>query len=363
MKKQGFLYGSAILIMSVIITKLIGALFKIPLTNILGGTGMGYFSSAYGIFMPVYAISVTGIPAAIAKMTAENCAIERYSNVKKIHRISLLSFTFIGLILSGIIIVLSVPFCRYVIETPGAFPSVVIIAPSIFFGCVMSVYRGYYEGLRNMYPTAVSQVIEAMIKLIAGLGLCWYTFKLASDCPEKFFHIIKNLGADIVIENGITDISQLIIPYASAAAVLGVTLSSFGGMFFLIIRHKIYVDGITEDQINRDKVTDSKKKILSSLIKIVIPVAIGSLITNLTSLIDLATIIRFMNYAINKAPEIFSISDIPLNETANFYYGSFTGLSVTVFNLIPAFTNMFGKGILPGLTEAWAIKDKEKITK
>ena len=83
MKKQGFLYGSAILIMSVIITKLIGALFKIPLTNILGGTGMGYFSSAYGIFMPVYAISVTGIPAAIAKMTAENCALEWYSNVKK----------------------------------------------------------------------------------------------------------------------------------------------------------------------------------------------------------------------------------------------------------------------------------------
>ena len=80
MKKQGFLLSSAILIFSAVLAKLAGALFRIPLANMLGGTGMGYFSSAYGIFMTVYAVSVTGLPAAVAKLTAENSALERYGN-------------------------------------------------------------------------------------------------------------------------------------------------------------------------------------------------------------------------------------------------------------------------------------------
>ena len=74
MKKQGFLYGSAVLIVSAVIVKVIGALFRIPLANMLGGTGMGYFSAAYGIFMPVYAISATGLPAAAARAVSSAAA-------------------------------------------------------------------------------------------------------------------------------------------------------------------------------------------------------------------------------------------------------------------------------------------------
>ena len=71
MKKQSFIFSSAILIFSAVAAKLIGALFRIPLANLLGGTGMGYFSSAYSIFLTIYALSVTGLPTAVAKLTAE----------------------------------------------------------------------------------------------------------------------------------------------------------------------------------------------------------------------------------------------------------------------------------------------------
>lgn len=98
MKKQSFLFGSIILVISVIISKIIGLLFKIPLANILGGTGMGYFSCAYAIFMPVYAISVTGLPAAVSRMVAENMAFERYANVRKIRRVATITFSAVGLI-------------------------------------------------------------------------------------------------------------------------------------------------------------------------------------------------------------------------------------------------------------------------
>ena len=88
MKKQSFIHGSIILIASVIIAKLIGAVFKIPLTNLLGGTGMGYFSSAYGLFLPVYAISVTGLTSSIAKLTAESSVFKMYRNVRKVKYIT-----------------------------------------------------------------------------------------------------------------------------------------------------------------------------------------------------------------------------------------------------------------------------------
>ena len=358
LKKQGFLYGSIILVASVFITKVIGALFKIPLANMLGGTGMGYFGCAYGLFMPIYAISVTGLPTAVAKITAENVAFERYANVRKIKKISLLIFSLIGLFASALLIILATPFSKYIVETPEALPSVIIIAPSIFFGCVMSVYRGYYEGLRNMYPTAISQVAEAVVKLCAGLALCYLTLKFASDSPMKFLYLVSKI-------QDVTSLSvqDLALPYAAAAAIFGVTLSSFAGMLFLIFRHKIVGDGITKAEIVKDRVTDSSKTLISSLIKIIIPVAIGSLVTNLTSLIDLGTIVRSLNTAIEKGPEFFSKLNMPTNEMSNFIYGSFTGLAVTVFNLVPSFTNMFGKGILPNLAEAWSIKDQKRIKK
>lgn len=78
MKRQGFIKGSAILLAMVLITKILGLLYKIPLTNLLGGTGMGYFASAFSVFTPVFAIVVSGIPSTMARLTAENYALERF---------------------------------------------------------------------------------------------------------------------------------------------------------------------------------------------------------------------------------------------------------------------------------------------
>ncbi|MDR1673841.1 MAG: oligosaccharide flippase family protein, partial [Oscillospiraceae bacterium] len=174
MKKQTFLQGSVILIASVVIAKVIGAVFKIPLTNLLGGTGMGYFSSAYGLFLPVYAVAVTGLAAAVAKLTAENAAFELYQNARKVKNVALVIFSVIGLAGSTAIVMLAKPFAVHVVANEKAYLSLIMIAPSIFFGCISSVYRGYYEGLRNMYPTALSQVTEAAVKLAAGLSLCLF---------------------------------------------------------------------------------------------------------------------------------------------------------------------------------------------
>ncbi len=359
MKKQSFLYGSMILILSAVITKIIGAVFRIPLANMLGGTGMGYFSCAYGIFMPVYAISVTGLPTAVAKLTAENSALELYDNIKKIKRISLTVFGLAGIVCSILVAALAYPFCMFITDNPAALPAVLCIAPTVFFGCITAVYRGYYEGLRNMYPTAVSQVIEGLVKLFTGLGLCYIVLNMANSNPLQFAEIFKI---------SIDDVNDTALPYASAAAILGVTISTFAGTLFLILRDNLSSNNSIHQNSHSNSAayTDNSRTIINKLLATVIPIAIGSLITNLTSLIDLATIMSSLNKAISSAPEVFSkyLSDnLTLSDLPNFIFGSFTGLAVTVFNLIPSFTNMFGKGALPTLAEGFAAKDMDKVRK
>lgn len=359
MKKQGFLFGSIILVVSVILTKAIGALFKIPLANLLGGTGMGYFSSAYGLFMPIYAISVTGIPTAIAKLIAENSAFERFSNIRKIKRISLAVFALIGLAASLLVYFLALPFASYIVGTPESYPAIAMIAPSIFFGCVMAVYRGYYEGLRNMYPTAISQVVEASVKLISGLAACYITINYAADSPLEFLKIVNFFGFDCNTTEHLT--SNVVLSVAAAAAIAGVTLSSLIGMLFLMLRQKIIGDGISKAQLLSDKITDRSKNIITSLMAIAVPVAIGSIVTNLTSLIDLGTIVKCLDQSFVNDPNNLIIPH--MENTSNFIYGSFTGLAITVFNLIPSLTNMFGKGIIPTMSEANVANDKKRIKK
>lgn len=341
-----------ILILSAFAAKLTGAIFRIPLANMLGGTGMGYFSGAYSIFMTVYAVSVTGLPAAVAKATAENSALERYANLKKIRSTALLFFSFCGLAFTGIMLLLAFPFCRYISNSPEAAPAVIAIAPSVFFGCVTAVYRGYYEGLRNMFPTAVSQIVEGLVKLCAGLALCVFVLKH----PDKFTAHTSFFGTG----------STAVLSAAAAASVFGVTLSTAAGTLFLILRDKLSGDGITEKHIRASSgknCTDSRRNIIYMLLKTAVPIAAGALAANITSLIDLVTITRSLGTAVSRSPEYFSqvTGGIDTAEIPNFLFGCFTGLAVTVFNLVPSFTNMFGKGILPAISEAFAEKNMENV--
>ncbi len=364
MKKQGFILGSFILVSSVIISKIIGILFKIPLANILGGTGMGYFSCAYAIFMPVYAISVTGLPAAVSKMVSQNVGFGKYANVKKIRRAALIGFSALGLISSILIALLAKPLTTHVIENKNALIAVYAIAPCILFGAMISVYRGYFEGLRNMFPTAISQIIEAVVKLCAGLGFSYLTLAYT----KRTF-----LATGSVFGTKCTNLDmayQISLPYVAAAAILGVTLSSAIALIYLIIRYRLLKDSITKEMIALDTSTERMSTLLKKLMCLVIPIALGSVITNLTSLIDLGTIIRSLNTIIQDNQTFFKREyyyvldqNTTLEMLPNFIYGSFTGLAITIFNLIPSVTNMFGKGILPSLSEAWAKKDQENVTK
>lgn len=336
MKKQNFIKGSVILMVSAVTAKIFGALFKIPLTNLLGGVGMSYFSCAYSLFMPVYALAVTGLSTAVATMTAKSLALGMYENIRRIRRTSLLLFSAVGIVGSIIIVLLSKPFS--VISSGGTEASlaVAMIAPSVFFGCVTAVERGYYEGMSNMYPTALSQAAEGAVKVAAGLWLCGYVNSHGSEIMAHFPEI--------------SDVRAV----AAAAGIAGVTLSSLGAMIFFGIM-RIFAD---RRKIPGEAHLMSRREISRELVRTALPVGVSAVVTNLTAIIDMVTIIGCIS-------KFGCRDDIPVGiaeeEIPQFVYGSFSGIALTVFNLVPSVTNMLGKGVLPCITSSWASGNKERL--
>lgn len=339
-KKQSFLAGSVVLLASAVITKLIGAFFKIPLTNILGGTGMGYFGCAYGLFLPLYAVCSTGLTTAASRLTAESAALGNFADVKKIRRTALMCFSLCGAAAGILLALLSKPFSVYAANCPQAFPAVLMLAPSVLFGCILAVYRGCCEGMGNMYPTAVSQVAEAAVKLACGLSLC----ALAINRREQISAIFPGFSREAL---------------GAAGAVLGVTLSAGAGALFMSLG---CFPASGDNTANTSRAAMSSRTIIRRLTMLMIPVALGSLITNLTSVIDLVTIIRCLTGSFESGAAE-TLPDMNATESAGFIFGSFTGLAITIFNLVPSVTNMLGKSVLPAVTAAATEGNKDKMTR
>ncbi len=338
MNKQTFLKGSLILGLSAAAAKLLGACFKIPLTSMLGGTGMGYFSCAYGLFLPLYAVLATGLSTAVARPVAEFAARGDMEGARHLRSTARGIFLLTGLLGTAAAWIAAKRFALATASTLEAYPAALCIAPAVLFSCLMAVERGYYEGLCNMYPTALSQAAEAVAKLAFGLYLC-------KKLPELHLSILSGCSYEAV---------------SAAGAVLGVTASTAAGCLVLALCSRWYPVTRT---ISPRKAAYSRKEAAKKLFAILIPASLGALVTNFTSLIDLATVMRQFSRILETDPQLFyqktALSPaVPPEDAAAFVYGSFMGLSVTVFNLVPSLTNMFAKGVLPCAAQAWAKGDK-----
>ncbi|MGI5893438.1 MAG: putative polysaccharide biosynthesis protein [Candidatus Merdivicinus sp.] len=360
-KSQSLLQGASVLAASMIIVKLVGAVFRIPLGSILDGEGMGYYQTAYSVFVMVYSFSTAGLPAAVAKMVAEQSVRNRYQDIRKIRSLSVKLFFFMGLLGFLLMAIFSKLYVDLTKTSGNAVWSVLAISPAILFGCMMSAYRGYYEGMRNMTPTAVSQVIEVLAKLVFGLSLSGGVFLLANKQFETTGIVFGNPAATEA------EMRLYASPYASAAAILGVTISTFVGTVYLVILHKRKGDGITSAELQHSPKPMRGRVLMVRLIKIAIPISIGSIVVNVGQFIDTFTIMNRLDYAFRTYPDqmtaIFGglVPDTQIavaGGAANFIFGSYSGYALSVFNLVPAFTGIFGKSALPNVTAAWTAHDR-----
>jgi stage V sporulation protein B len=168
-----FFGGAAILAAGIVIVKLIGALFKIPVGNILGDEGFGHFNNAYTIYNLLLMVSTAGLPVALSKTISEADALNRKNQVRRIFDVALVSFVILGAISFFVMYFYAGPLTEFQGDGAAVY-AVRALAPACLFVCVISAFRGYAQGHSNMVPTSVSQIIEALGKLAIGLFLAWY---------------------------------------------------------------------------------------------------------------------------------------------------------------------------------------------
>ena len=364
-KKQNFLQGALILSAAAIIVKVIGAVYKIPLMNIIGGEGFGYYNTAYTIFTPLYTIATAGIPVAVARMVSECVTLGRYRDVRRIFQISMNCFLVTGTAGSLIMLFGSKFLASTVCNNPGATLAVIMLSPAVFFLCMTSAYRGYYQGLRNMYPTAISQIIEAVVKVLVGLSLTLVVMNwgIAEYNKNGSFY-----GIDLGISSEGLSAASAVAPIAAAAAIGGVMISTMVGMLYMMLHYRLRGDGITQAELYDAPEAQPRSALLNTLITISIPVCLATLSTNITNLIDLVSLMSRMEYAIRLDHltvlgmyEGLLPAELGLDGLPNYLYGVYSGMPVTLFNLVPAIATTFGTAALPSVAAAWTSHNRHRI--
>ncbi|MEG1944486.1 MAG: polysaccharide biosynthesis protein [Oscillospiraceae bacterium] len=357
-KKQNLVEGSMVLLSAVVVVKIIGAAYKIPLASVIGEDGQGFYNCAYNLYNVIYAIAVTGFPVAVSKMVAQFNAEGRYRDIKKVVHLSTWFFALIGVIGSAVLILFAKPYVE-LSNNPKAFWCVVAIAPSILFCCLMSAHRGYSQGMSNMIPTAVSQIVEVIFKALGGFGgallLKGYFSKEYAEAGTVFGKIM-----DTASEAEVT-----ILSLAAAGAIFGVTMSTVFGYLYLAVRSKKDNYGIDIVKFVKSPKAYSNRYILKQIISIGLPIALGAATAYITGLIDGMSIFNRLTYVINtdlgalyaSHGGVLEQAGKELGDLANYLYGVY-GYGMNLFNLVPALTGAFGMSALPLVTNSWLIKDR-----
>ena len=366
---QGFIQGALVLGIANFIVKIIGACFKIPLINLIGDAGSGYFNVAYQIYTFMCIVATAGFPVAISKMVSESIAKNNEYDANRVFKVAVRFLAAVGIIGTLILLVFSDSLAN-LMKMPDASLGIALIAPAVFFVALTSAYRGYFQGRQNMYPTAASEVIESGGKMFIGLAFAWIFMKMTVD---------GSMGkpVDFAASKVLTQHIQTVL--ASGGAIFGVTAGTFLSCLLMTC---IYV--IHRRRHKLEKAVDlrqrSDKAILKSLVMIAIPITIGASVSSLTTLIDMATITRrlvvnpdvFEKYAamfgegtsfFSKAAEEGWQGAQLLSQKAATLYGMYTGKALTMFNLPLTLVVALGTSVVPAISVAVAKSDRANAKK
>ncbi len=321
-----FVNGVLILTISNILVKLIGLVFKIPLHDILGDTGMGYFNAAYTIYTAFFMISTAGLPVAISYMISRSRAAGNFRQVKKIMRIAFVLFFIIGSVGMLAMFFGADFFATTLTEFPDSKLCIMAIAPTLFFVCLTSAFRGYFQGHQIMWPTAVSQLLESLGKLLVGILLA--NWSISKGHP---LHV------------------------TAAWTIFGLTVGVFAGMAFIWVTRLVYNTASVnaEYELPNSYTMESArtKTLLRELVVMAVPVTLSSSVMSLANLIDLTVIAR-------------RLQDIGFTaDGASTLYGNYTTLAVPMFNLIPVLVYPIGYSLVPMISALLVKNEKENAAR
>lgn len=314
-----FMSSIALMSVSTLICKILGLIFKWPMLKYVGIQGMAYFSASYHIYLLLDTLATAGLPVALSILVSTSRVLGRRANVRRIFRISMTAFVILGALGTVFLYFWSDSIADW-IGMPDAAPSVRAIAPTLFFVCVSSAIRGYFQGHELMAPTAYSQLIESFGKLFLGVLLASSSMKLGADPSVTAAAALNGLSAGVGIAVLYLLISLAIFPKTK--------------------RYRTFPDF--------DPEKESIGKICSDLIKIALPITLSASITSITALADTALITKRL------------IASGMTSELASGTYSSYSNLGLPLYNLAPALIAPLAVTLVPVLTASVVSGDRER---
>lgn len=261
-KSNNFLVQGGILAAASIIVRLIGLLYRIPLTNIIGDEGMGYYSNAFSIYNIALILSSYSLPLAVSKLVSVRAVKKQHRNSYRIFLCSLCFAIVVGTIASLVVYFGADLFANALYESPSSAIPLRILAPTIFVFAVMGVLRGYYQGKNTMLPTAVSQVLEQIVNAIVSIAAASFLVKAHSANDD-------------------------LLAYGAAGGTLGTFVGASIALIFLAFIFALYKP-IIDKQLRKDTtgLRESYPEIVKALMITIVPVIISQTVYQISSLLD-----------------------------------------------------------------------------
>ena len=312
-KQNSFFGGAAILAAGILIVKLIGMFYKIPLINIIGEAGAADFNNAYNIYAVLLTVSTAGLPVAVSKLVSEANALDRRNQVRRTFRLALVLFLALGLV-SFLVMFFRADALAGMMNDSKAAAGIRALAPAVVCVGCLAALRGYSQGHSNMAPTSVSQIIEALCKLVVGLGLAFWLVKQGKD-PDV----------------------------AAAGAITGVTVGTVVALAYMVL--DFLLSRGREDTRGTDR-PDSAGSILVNILKIAVPITLSSSMVGIVTVIDSSLVQGQLQSALDLT-----------EQASRTLYGNYSG-ALNSYNLPTSRMAAITASVIPAVSAALARRDR-----
>ena len=314
MAKRTFIYGAVILLAANFLNRVLGFIYQYLIMTHIGGEAFGLFNMVFPMYMFALVFTTAGIPLAVSKMISEAVSLQNYSRARSIFRTSLLLLTCSGLVISVALYIISPLLAERFFPDPRVLRLFLICTPAIFVVSVSSAFRGYFQGMQNMLPTALSQICEQLVRVSVG-----------------FF------SAYTLLPRG--------IEWAASGLALGMLSGEIIGLFIIILQYKLQK---TKKSSHQDESLHPIQT-MKELFHLAYPVTIGRLFSSGLSTVDAMLI-----------PQRLQLAGYTARE-ATTLFGQLGGAVFTLLNFPSVFTFALATSLVPAISEAAARKQFQTV--
>ncbi len=330
-----FIVQGSVLAIASIVSRIIGLVYRIPMTNIIGEYGNDYYSCAYEIYSMLLLISSYSLPMAVSKMVSTRMANHERENARRVFRGALLIASITGT--AGCLFVFfGAGFLTRVFQTPLSFLALRVLAPTLIIVAVLGVIRGFFQGLGTMVPSAISQIIEQIVNAVVSVGAAFVLFGYGT-------RIAAALGGE----------EHYAEAYGAAGGTLGTGVGALAGLIFIFVLFVGYNRNFKRDLQREQSLGQTQSEPFGSMMKVllltILPILVSTTLYNLVSIVDQGL---FKNLAIMQGNP---------SDTVSLWWGVYSGYYRVLINVPIAISTAIATSCVPALAAAFARKDHEQV--